>query len=45
MRIQVHGKQIDVGAALTETVEDRLNDTVNKYAGNPVEAHFEVLDQ
>lgn len=38
MRIQVHGKQIDVGATLTETVEDRLSDTVNKFAANPVEA-------
>lgn len=38
MRIQVNGKHIDVGESLTTHVEDKLNDTVKKYAERPVEA-------
>jgi len=38
MRIQVNGKQMDVGAALTTHVEDRLTDTVSKFSTNAVEA-------
>jgi len=38
MQIQVHGKQLDVGEALTTHVNDRLNEVVSKYAGRPVEA-------
>jgi len=38
MRLQVNGKQIDLGASLTSTVEGRLTDVVNKFTGNPVEA-------
>jgi len=36
MRIQVNGKQIDVGAALTSHVEARLAESVSKYSERPV---------
>lgn len=38
MQIQVKGKQIDVGQALTEHVEEQLSVTVSKYFDRPVEA-------
>ncbi|MSU91552.1 ribosome-associated translation inhibitor RaiA [Rhodobacteraceae bacterium 2CG4] len=38
MQIQVNGKQLDVGDALTTHVNDRLSEVVGKYAGRPVEA-------
>ena len=38
MRIQVSGKQIDIGDALRTHVEDRLVEVVGKYAERPVEA-------
>jgi ribosome hibernation promoting factor len=38
MRIQVSGKQIDIGDALRTHVEDRLNEAVAKYFDRPVEA-------
>ena len=38
MRIQVSGKQMDIGEALRSHVEDRLNETVGKYFDRPVEA-------
>jgi ribosomal subunit interface protein len=38
MRIQVSGKQIDIGDALRTHVEDRLLDAVGKYFDRPVEA-------
>lgn len=38
MQIQVHGKHIDVGEALTEHVNTRLTEAVGKYAERPVEA-------
>jgi len=38
MRIQVSGKQIDIGDALRSHVEDRLLDAVGKYFDRPVEA-------
>lgn len=38
MRIQVSGKQIDIGDALKTHVEDRLTEVVGKYAERPVEA-------
>jgi ribosomal subunit interface protein len=38
MRIQVSGKQIDVGEALRLHVEDRLGEAVVKYFDRPVEA-------
>ena len=38
MRIQVSGKQIDVGDALRTHVEDRLEEAVGKYFDRPVEA-------
>ena len=38
MRLQVNGKQIDLGESLTANVEERLTEVVNKYPGNPVEA-------
>lgn len=38
MRIQVSGKQIDIGDALRTHVEDRLVETVGKYFERPVEA-------
>ena len=38
MRIQVSGKQIDIGDALRTHVEDRLNETVGKFSDRPVEA-------
>ena len=38
MRIQVTGKHIDVGEALTTHVEDRLAEVVGKFSARPVEA-------
>ncbi len=38
MRIQVSGKQIDIGEALRTHVEGRMTDVVGKYADRPVEA-------
>jgi ribosomal subunit interface protein len=38
MRIQVSGKQIDIGDALRAHVEDRLNESVGKYFDRPVDA-------
>lgn len=38
MRIQVSGKQIDVGDALRTHVETRITEVVGKYAERPVEA-------
>ena len=38
MLIRVNGKQIDVGEALTNHCETRLDEVVNKYAERPVEA-------
>src|SRR5690606_7363056 len=38
MRVQVNGKQIDVGDALTTHVTDKLREMVGKYAERPVEA-------
>lgn len=39
MRIQINGKHIDVGEALSTHVETRLNDAVSKYAENPVDGN------
>lgn len=38
MRIQVSGKQMDIGDALRSHVEDRLGETVGKYFDRPVDA-------
>jgi len=38
MRIQVSGKQIDIGDALRTHVEERLNEAVGKYFDRPVDA-------
>jgi ribosomal subunit interface protein len=38
MRIQVSGKQIDVGDALRTHVEEKLDEVVEKFAERPVEA-------
>jgi ribosomal subunit interface protein len=38
MRIQVSGKQIDIGEALRLHVEDRMGEAVAKYFDRPVEA-------
>ncbi len=38
MRIQVSGKQIDVGDALRGHVEERLSESIGKYFDRPVEA-------
>ena len=38
MQIQVHGKHLDVGEALTTHVNTRLEEAVGNYAGRPVEA-------
>ncbi|TPE52571.1 ribosome hibernation-promoting factor, HPF/YfiA family [Amaricoccus solimangrovi] len=38
MRIQVSGKQIDIGDALRTHVEDRLAEAVGKYFDRPVDA-------
>jgi len=38
MRIQVNGKQMDVGDALSNHAEGRITDVVQKYAERPVEA-------
>jgi ribosomal subunit interface protein len=39
MRIQINGKQIDVGAALTEHVESHLVNSVKKYSEQPIDAN------
>lgn len=39
MHIQVSGKQMDVGAALSGHVEERLGQAVTKYFDRPVSAH------
>lgn len=39
MRIQINGKHIDVGAALTEHVETHLNTSVGKYSEQPIDAN------
>ncbi|MHA1128660.1 MAG: ribosome hibernation-promoting factor, HPF/YfiA family, partial [Alphaproteobacteria bacterium] len=39
MRIQINGKQIDVGAALTEHVEKHLVSSVGKYSEHPIDAN------
>ena len=38
MKIQVNGKQLDVGAALTSHVNEKLAEAVGKYANRPLEA-------
>ncbi len=38
MRIQVSGKQIDIGEALKTHVEERVAEVVGKYSDRPVEA-------
>src|SRR5918999_4713296 len=38
MRIQVSGKQIEIGDALRRHVESRLNEAVGKYFDRPVDA-------
>ena len=38
MQIQIKGKQIDVGDALSEHVETQLSEMVSKYFDRPVEA-------
>lgn len=38
MRIQVNGKQLDVGDALRKHAEDKVAEVANKYAQRPVEA-------
>ncbi len=38
MRIQISGKQIDVGDALTTHAEEKLREVVGKYFDRPVEA-------
>ena len=38
MRIQINGKQIDVGAALSEYVEKHLEASVGKYSEQPIDA-------
>ena len=39
MRIQINGKHIDVGAALTEHVEKHLITSVGKYSEHPIDAN------
>jgi len=39
MHIQVSGKNLDVGMALTTHVEERLTDVVSKYTERPVEGN------
>jgi len=39
MQIQVNGKHLDVGTALTTHVNDHLGATIGKYSDRPVEAH------
>ena len=38
MRIQINGKHIDVGEALSTHVETRLKDAIGKYSEQPIEA-------
>lgn len=42
MRIQVNGKQIDVGDALRSHIENRLEDVTSKFSVRPVEAQVTV---
>ena len=37
MQIQVHGKHLDTGEALTSHVNTRLEDAISKYSNRPVE--------
>lgn len=39
MRIQISGKQIDIGEALQSHVKNELGETVSKYAGRPTDAN------
>ncbi len=39
MRIQINGKHIDVGEALSTHVETRLDESVSKYSERPVDAN------
>ncbi|MCF6273152.1 MAG: ribosome-associated translation inhibitor RaiA [Rhodobacteraceae bacterium] len=39
MQIQVSGKHLDVGQALTTHVNENMTDTVGKYSDRPIEAH------
>lgn len=39
MRYQISGKQIDIGAALQQHVEEELSSAVRKYAERPTDAH------
>jgi ribosomal subunit interface protein len=38
MKIQIHGKQLDVGDTLRSHVDTQLSATVNKYSARPIEA-------
>ena len=38
MKIQTHGKQIDVGDALRSHVESHLSQMIAKYSSRPIEA-------
>jgi ribosomal subunit interface protein len=38
MKIQVHGKQVDLGDALRGHATDRIAETVSRYSARPVEA-------
>ena len=38
MEIQVHGKHLDLGEALSQHVEDNLKAGVDKYSENPIDA-------
>lgn len=38
MKIQIHGKQLDVGDALRSHVESRMTETISKYSARPTDA-------
>ncbi|MEO1331036.1 MAG: ribosome-associated translation inhibitor RaiA [Pseudomonadota bacterium] len=42
MRIEVTGRQIDVGDALRSHVEEKITEAVSKYANRPIEAALTV---
>lgn len=45
MQLSINGKQLDIGAALQEYIEDQLTAVVGKYFENPQDGHVTVSKQ
>jgi len=45
MSLQISGKHMNIGDALTERIEDRLDDAVNKYFGGGYRGHITLEKQ